>query len=307
MGGEPGMKLSFRQVRAAGTKLSCCIKNAAVWTLLLILGAAVCFPVFLLVSGSVTGEYEMAQRLLPMAAGKSPEEGSFVTWGLLPEFPEFTGFAKLLFAMPQFFTLFWNSVGMTAATLLGELAVAVPAAWAFAAYRFPMRKGLFTVYIVLMLLPFQVLMLPQYLVLHGLELLDTRWAVILPGIFAAFPVFVIYRSFSEIPESLLEAARMDGAGEWRCLCQVGLPLAQAGVAAAFVLQFLECWNLIEQPLAFLKDQTLWPLSLYLPRIGIGQAGFAMVASVVALLPALCVFAFGQEYLEQGISASGIKG
>ena len=100
------MKLSFRQVRAAGTKLSCCIKNAAVWTLLLILGAAVCFPVFLLVSGSVTGEYEMAQRLLPMAAGKSPEEGSFVTWGLLPEFPEFTGFAKLLFATPQFFTLF---------------------------------------------------------------------------------------------------------------------------------------------------------------------------------------------------------
>ena len=150
-------------------------------------------------------------------------------------------------------------------------------------------------------------MLSQYLVLHEMKLTDTRWAVILPGIFAAFPVFLIYRSFSEIPESLLEAARMDGAGEWRCFCRVGIPLAQGGIASAFVLQFLECWNLIEQPLTFLKDQALWPLSLYLPRIGIRQAGFGMAASVITLLPALCVFAFGQEYLEQGISASGIKG
>lgn len=283
------------------------IENMAAWGILLALGVLICFPVFLLLSGSITGEYEMAQRLLPMAAGKAPAESGFVTWKWMPEFPEFSEYGKLLFASPQFFTLFWNSVGMTGITLLGEMAVAVPAAWAFAVYRFPARKCLFTAYIVLMLLPFQVTMLSQYLVLHNLNLLDTPWAVILPGIFAAFPVFLIYRSFSEIPESLLEAARMDGAGEWRCFCQVGIPLAQGGIASAFVLQFLECWNLIEQPLAFLKDQALWPLSLYLPRIGIRQAGFAMAASVITLLPALCVFAFGQEYLEQGISASGIKG
>ena len=282
-------------------------KNLAAWAVLLALSLLICFPVFLLLSGSVTGEYEMAQRLLPMAAGKPPQEGGFVTWRWMPEFPEFLEYGTLLFASPQFFTLFWNSVKMTGLTLLGEMAVAVPAAWAFAVYRFPARKYIFTAYIVLMLLPFQVTMLSQYLVLHGMKLMDTQWAVILPGIFAAFPVFLIYRSFSEIPESLLEAARIDGAGEWRCFCRVGIPLAQGGVASAFVLQFLECWNLIEQPLAFLEDQALWPLSLYLPRIGIRQAGFGMAASVITLLPALCVFAFGQEYLEQGISASGIKG
>lgn len=283
------------------------LKNPAAWAVLTALGVLICFPVFLLLSGSITGEYEMAQRLLPMASGKPPAEGGFVTWRWMPEFPEFSEYGKLLFASPRFFTLFWNSVRMTGLTLLGEMAVAVPAAWAFAVYRFRIRKCLFTVYIVLMLLPFQVTMLSQYLVLHGMKLTDTRWAVILPGIFAAFPVFLIYRSFSEIPESLLEAARMDGAGEWRCFCRVGIPLAQGGIASAFVLQFLECWNLIEQPLTFLKDQALWPLSLYLPRIGIRQAGFGMAASVITLLPALCVFAFGQDYLEQGISASGIKG
>ena len=88
---------------------------------------------------------------------------------------------------------------------------------------------------------------------------------------------------------------------------IGLPLGSAGIVSALVLGFLENWNLIEQPLAFLKDKTLWPLSLYLPNIDLAKAGVAFTGSVVTLLPALLVFLSGQDYLEQGITAAAIKG
>lgn len=269
---------------------------------LLGLGILICLPVMLLLSGSITGEYEMHEQLRPMMTGS----GGFIGWRWLPEFPDFSQYGKLLFSTPQFFVLFWNSVKITGLILAGQLAAAVPAAWSFAIYRFPLRKVLFTIYIVLMLLPFQVTMLSQYLVLNQTGLLHTQWSVILPAAFSTFPVFLIYRSFAQIPESLLEAARIDGAGEWFSFFHIGLPLAEGGILSSVVLNFLECWNLMEQPLAFIKDRALWPLSLYLPEIGLEQTGFAMTASVITLLPALCIFTFGQDYLEQGISASGLK-
>lgn len=277
-------------------------RELAAFLLLLLLGCVVCLPVALLFTGSVTGKYEMYERLWPMTGAAD----GFVSWKWMPEFPDFSEYGKLLFLSPQFFILFWNSVKITGLILVGQLVVAVPAAWAFAIYRFPCKKVIFTGYIVLMLLPFQVTMLSQYLVLDRNGLLDTHWSIVLPAVFSAFPVFLIYRSFSQLPESLLEAARMDGAGEWYSFFHIGMPLAEGGILSALVLNFLECWNLIEQPLAFLKDKALWPLSLYLPQIGMEQAGFAMTASVITLLPALCVFAFGQDYLEQGIAASGIR-
>ena len=99
---------------------------------------------------------------------------------------------------------------------------------------------------------------------------------------------------------------MDGAGELRLFVMIGLPLGSSGILSAFVLGFLEYWNMIEQPLTFLKNKALWPLSLYLPEIGLNEAGFAFAASVVTLIPALFIFLLGQDYLEQGIAMSGLK-
>ena len=109
-----------------------------------------------------------------------------------------------------------------------------------------------------------------------------------------------------VPYSMSEAARVDGAGEWQIFFTIGLPLGSPGILSALVLGFLEYWNLVEQPLAFLEDPSLWPLSLYLPEIHLAKAGMALAASVVTLLPAVFVFFMGQDYLEQGIVASGMK-
>lgn len=104
----------------------------------------------------------------------------------------------------------------------------------------------------------------------------------------------------------MESARLDGAGELMIFLKIGLPLGSPGVISAMVLGFLEYWNLLEQPMAFLKTKELWPLSLFLPGISMEQAGIAFAASAVVLFPALMVFLAGQDYLEQGIISTAVK-
>ena len=261
-----------------------------------------CIPVLILITGSIMGEGELNLYLAPVLMEKETLSG----WKLIPDYPTFSHYGKLLFMTPQFFVLFWNSVKLVGCILAGQLLVGVPAAWAFAVYRVKGSRALFALYVVLMLLPFQVTMLPSYLVLNRLNLINTHGAVILPAVFSAFPVFLCYNGFRGIPPQFLEAARIDGAGEMTIFLKLGLPLGKGGLLSALVLGFLEYWNLMEQPMAFLQDKALWPLSLYLPEITLAQAGSAFCASVITLIPAVFVFMFGQDYLEQGIIYSGLK-
>ena len=261
-----------------------------------------CIPVLILITGSIMGEGELNLYLAPVLMEKETLSG----WKLIPDYPTFSHYGKLLFMTPQFFVLFWNSVKLVGCILAGQLLVGVPAAWAFAVYRVKGSRALFALYVVLMLLPFQVTMLSSYLVLDRLNLINTHGAVILPAVFSAFPVFLCYNGFRGIPPQFLEAARIDGAGEMTIFLKLGLPLGKGGLLSALVLGFLEYWNLMEQPMAFLQDKALWPLSLYLPEITLAQAGSAFCASVITLIPAVFVFMFGQDYLEQGIIYSGLK-
>lgn len=272
-------------------------------TILLLLPAVlVCLPVLLLITGSVMGNGELKECLSPIFA----EELAFVSWKLVPNYPTFENYGKLLFLTPQFFVLFWNSIKIVGCILLGQLFMGVPAAWAFAVYKVKGSRALFALYVVLMLLPFQVTMLSSYLVLNRLGMLDTHQAVILPAVFSTFPVFLVYGGFRSIPMQLFEAARIDGAGEFTIFRRIGLPLGKSGLLSAMVLGFLEYWNMMEQPMAFLEEKALWPLSLYLPEITWAQAGYAFGASIITLIPAVFVFVWGQDYLEQGIIFSGLK-
>ncbi len=288
-------------------KISDNIKRGVSASLLLLPGILVVLPVVLLVTGSVMDQYELAELLRPIFREKGPGEAFlFIGWRLVPDYPSFANYGKLLFLSPQFFVLFWNSVKMVLLILAGQLLTGVPAAWAFAAYQNRFGKLLFTLYVVLMLLPFQVTMLSSYLVLNGFSLLNTHSAVILPAVFSTFPVFLCYGGFRGIRMQLFEAARVDGATELFLFFKIGLPLGKSGILSALVLGFLEYWNMMEQPMAFLDDKSLWPLSLYLPEITWERAGFAFCASIITLIPAAFVFVLGQDYLEQGIIYSGLK-
>ena len=278
------------------------IPRYLVGSIFMAMGAVICLPVLMLVSGSLADALEWKQRTI----GYLQDTQEYISWRWIPDYPTLEHYKRLLFLSPAFFKLFWNSVGMTGGILLGQLVIAVPAAWAFAVYRFRGKRVLFSLYVILMLLPFQVTMLSKYLVLQNVGLMGTRWAVVLPAVFSTFPVFLIYRSFAGIPAELLEAARVDGAGEWQSFIRVGLPVAQGGILAAMILSFLESWNMMEEPLTFLQDKSLWPLSLYLPEIAMDQAGYACAASVITLTVSLFVFAIFHDALEQGIVTSGLK-
>ena len=120
------------------------------------------------------------------------------------------------------------------------------------------------------------------------------------------PKVILYRFFSAIPESFAEAARLDGAGDFAVLWHIGVPLGMPGILSIVVLGFLESWSAIEQPLTFLRDPSLWPLSLFLPGIASDNAGAAFSASLITMLPAVLIFLWGQPYLESGIRAAGLK-
>lgn len=270
--------------------------------LLLFLGLAVCYPIFFLFTGSLMGSGELRSHLgAALGLGTKP-----MTWSFLPLMPTLRHYVQLLLDSPEYFHMFWNSVILSGGILAGQLLCGIPAAWGFAKYDFPLKKLLFSIYILLMMMPFQVTMLSGYLVLSKIKLTDTLWAVILPGAFSTFPVFIMYRFFCGVPQALMDAARIDGAGEKAIFFHIGLPLGSSGIVSAVVLSFLESWNLIEQPMTFLKNKKLWPLSLYLPLITPEKAGISFAASVVTLLPALLVFLCGQDYLEQGIVAAAVK-
>lgn len=267
------------------------------------LASVAVFPIVFLAAGSFMGKVELKELLLPVMDSSAK---GYASWKLLPGYPTLRSYVEVLLDSPEFFVMFWNSAKITGGILAGQLLVGVPSAWGFAKFKFPGKKLLFTVYIAMMMMPFQVMMLSNYLVLDKLRLLDTLLGIILPAVFSTFPVFIMYRFFEGIPDALLEAARLDGAGELRLFFRIALPLGSPGVISAMVLGFLEYWNMIEQPMAFLKTKELWPLSLYLPNITMEKAGVAFAASVVVLLPALLVFMAGQDYLEQGIIASALK-
>ncbi len=272
-------------------------------SLLLGLGAlVVTLPLLMTFFGSFMGKAELFSHIGPVLDGGTGQ----ATMVLFPKLPTIAQYVKLLMDNLTFLRMFWNSVLLCVPTIFCQAVVATLCAWGFAHYRFKLSNPLFMAYIALMMMPFQVTLVPTYLSLERLNLIDTPLAIILPGIFSTFGVFLLRQFFHTVPHSLVEAARIDGAREGTIFLRVALPLAMPGVASMMVLSFLDNWNLIEQPMTFLKDQALHPLSLYLMRVGKSNADVALAASILTLLPALLLFFYCETYLVAGIALTGIK-
>lgn len=264
--------------------------------------ALMVIPLLTLFVDSLMGKQELLENC---GAVLSDYEGH-AGFRMFPLYPTLRAYVRLLLDSPEYFTAFWNSTFQTVGVLSGQLFAAVPAAWAFARFKFPGKKLLWFLYMLLMILPFQVTMVSGYLVLNRLHLMDTHGAVILPGIFSTLPVFILQKTFAGIPDEVIEAARIDGAGNIRIFLDIGIPLGKSGIFSILILGFLEYWNAIEPPMTYLKTKTLWPLSLYLPQMTGTEISAAFAASVVTLIPAVLLFLTGQENLEQGIVASGME-
>ena len=226
----------------------------------------------------------------------------------IPDKVSFSQYFTVLLKSPDFLYKFWNSVILVAPIVLAQLMVASVAAYGFTRWRGKVRDTIFFAYVILMLMPYQVTLVPNYIIDNALGILNTRWAIILPGAFAPFSVFLLTKSMRRIPVSLIESAKLDGAGEWHIFWNICLPQCRSALYSIAILVFIDYWNMVEQPLILLPDASQQPLSVYLSQINAGEIGIAFAAAVVYMVPGLLMFLHGEAYLVEGITYAGsVKG
>ncbi|MFD0620890.1 carbohydrate ABC transporter permease [Paenibacillus sp. GCM10027629] len=272
--------------------------------LMMLFPIVITFTNSLMTEQEIHGNYDLVGTMPTRAPGELP---SFVNLKIIPDWLSFEQYGKVLLETPNYLFMLWNSVAMVVAIIVGQTVVSALAAYAFAKLRFKGREGWFRVYLMTMLMPFQVTLVPNYIIANQLGLMNTASAIILPGIFAAFGVFMLRQFMLSIPYALIEAAQMDGAGHYRIFYRVMLPLMKPGIAALVVLLFVDYWNMVEQPLIFLEDAFKQPLSLYLSRINTEAQGIGFAASMIYMTPMVLLFMYAESYFIEGVQMSGIKG
>lgn len=183
------------------------------------------------------------------------------------------------------------------------------AAYGFAKVRFPGRDALFLAYLATIAVPWQAYMVPQYIMMERMGLVDTRLSLILLQAFSAFGVFLMRQYYLTIPDELSEAARIDGLSEYGIWARIILPLSKPALASLALLTFVNTWNDYMGPFIYLTSNDLWTVQIGL-RAFVGQfdAEYAMImtGSVISVLPILVIFLVGQRYFVRGIATSGLK-
>jgi multiple sugar transport system permease protein len=204
-----------------------------------------------------------------------------------------------------------NSLTVAAAVTLGQLVTCSMAAYAFARLRFPGREALFLVFLSQLMVPQQVTIIPIFILVRVLGLLDTHWALIVPALFSAFGTFLLRQFFLTIPDELEDAARVDGAGYVRTYVQIILPLAGPALSTLTIFTFNFYWNEFFRPLLFIStwERMTLPLGLTVMKgyLGVGNVAAIMAGVSMGILPVLVVFLLAQRYLIEGVTLTGIKG
>ena len=264
-------------------------------------------PTVATIADSFMGQNEIAAnygRVFESASGGSSYVSGTVKLKLIPDKVSFSQYITVLLRSPEYLFKFWNSVILVVPIVLGQMAVAAVASYGFTRWRNRFTDIVFFFYVILMLMPYQVTLVPNYLVSKWLHLLNTRWAILFPGIFAPFSVFLLTKSMRRIPSSLIEAAKLDGATEWQVFYRICLPQCKSALYSIAILVFIDYWNMVEQPIILLPDATKQPLSVYLSTINAGEIGIAFAVAVIYMIPGLLIFFKGEEYLVEGITYAG---
>lgn len=216
---------------------------------------------------------------------------------LIPKKVTFEQYYQVFFRRPEYLLKFWNSIIITIPTVIGQVVVSSLAAFAFAKLNFKGRDKLFFVYIILLILPLQVTLVPNYIVLDNLNLLNSFLAIILPGMFSAFGICLLRQSILYIPQASIEAARIDGAGYLKIFTHIILPQIKGGLITLTLLCFIDNWNVVEQPLIYFDDKAMYPLSVTLSDISNTDYGIIFACGVMFMIPPLLIFTYGHKDID----------
>ncbi len=270
-------------------------------------------PTVLTISNSFMTQSEISANYGKVFANVSGSDGKAyiadtVNLKFIPDKVTFHQYIAVLIRSPEYLLKFWNSVILVVPIVLLQLVIASITAYGFTRWRGKVRSFLFFFYVILMLMPTQVTLVPNYLVSDWIGILNTRWAIILPGTFAPFSVFLLTKSMRRIPASLIEAAKLDGSSEWQIFKDICLPQCRSALYSIAILVFIDYWNMVEQPIILLPDAEKQPLSVYLSTINSSEVGLAFAIATIYMVPSLLLFLHGEDYLVEGIAHQGsVKG
>ena len=283
--------------------------RGAMFLLCLIFAVLFLLPTVLTITNSFMSEAELKSNYGVIFSNL---QGGYVSKQVnlkfIPDKVSFSQYATGLLKSPEYLLKYWNSILLVVPIVFLQVGVASVAAYSFTRWRGKIRSSIFFFYVILMLMPYQVTLVPNFLVSKWLGILNTRWAIILPGMFAPFSVFLLTKFMRRIPYSLIESAKVDGAGEWQIFTKICLPECRSALYSIAILVFIDYWNMVEQPLILLQDADSQPLSVFLSSINSGEIGLAFAMATLHMIPSLLLFLHGEEYLVEGIANAGsVKG
>jgi sn-glycerol 3-phosphate transport system permease protein len=270
------------------------IAVAATYTLLAALAFVLLFPLLYAISGSLMTAREISTY--PPA--------------FLPSQPRLNNFVDVLRALP-IPRQYLNSLIVAACVMVGQLATSILSAYAFAFLRMPFRNLIFGIFLATMMVPWEAVIIPNYLTMAQYHLINSYPALILPFLAAGFGTFLLRQFFLSFPKDLYEAAVLDGSGHLRFLWSILLPLSRPALAALAIWSFLSAWNQFLWPLLVINRDEMQTLQIGISRLQDVEAGtapnFILAGTVLALIPTLLLIYFGQRHIVRGLTAGALRG
>jgi len=252
------------------------------------------FPVIYMIMNSVMSTREIINSY-------NTSVDNFAKLKLIPEKFTLEQYYQAFFRRPTFLNMFWNSMILTLPIVTFQFLISCFAAFAFSKFKFPGRDKIFFVLIILLIMPLQVTLVPNYIVLDKFNLLNTISGIVIPGSFSAFGICLLRQNMRYVPNDTIEAAKSDGASYFKILFRIVLPQIKGGLAALLILVFIDNWNMVEQPLIYLRDKLKYPLSIYLSEMGNSDVGIVFACGVIFMVPALIIFfIFEEEFVSESI-------
>jgi len=280
-----------------------------IYAVLSILAAMFAIPVAIVFTNSLMSSFEIINRFThsvqPGNMQHVEDAIHFVRFTFIPDQVTFSQYLRLFFDNPIYLGRFWNSAALALPVVLGQVLISAPAAYAFEMSRMRHKEKLYFMYIVIMLLPLQVTLVPNFIVADWLGILGTRASVILPAALNPFGVFIMRQFLRGLPHDYIEAAQLDGASHLRIVFSIVMPMFKPALAALIILTFVNNWNIVEQAIIFLTEAQT-PLSVYLSGMAVHNLDLIYAASFFYLLPPVLMFLYWKEHMVEGIALTGIR-
>lgn len=275
-------------------------KNKITYLIILLFCIIMALPIFFIICGSFMSTDEIIMNFQKSSVNE------FINMYFIPKRFSISQYNEILIKNPMYLRLFWNSFFVTSLIIVGNIIISFMVSYSLYRLNNKFTDIILMIYTIVMLMPYQALCVPNFIMINKLGLMDTFWAIILPAIFNPFGVFLLKQFMNTIPRAYFESAQMDGISEFNMCINIALPLCKAGISALAILLCVDYWNIIEQPLIFIQSSNKELLSVFLSTISNTNPAYIFASSVFFMIIPLLFFLDNEENLISGIQLSGLK-